>query len=30
MLVTQSCLALCDPVDSPLTVGFSWQEYWSR
>ena len=32
--VAQSCPTLCDPVDSslhqaPLSMGFSWQEYWS-
>ena len=29
--VTQSCLILCDPMDchTPLSVGFSRQEYWS-
>ena len=28
--VPQSCLTLCDPVDcSPLSMGFSRQEYWS-
>ena len=31
----QSCLTLCDPMDSkalqaPLSMGFSRQEYWSR
>ena len=29
----QSCLTLCDPIDSsppaPLSMGFSRQEYWS-
>ena len=33
MLVTQSCLTLCDPVDSSqasLSMGFSRQEHWSR
>ena len=29
----QSCLTLCDPMDfarqAPLSMGFSWQEYWS-
>ena len=29
----QSCLSLCDPIDSshqaPLSLGFSRQEYWS-
>ena len=34
VLVAQSCLTLCDPVDyiahqAPLSVGFSRQEYWS-
>jgi len=36
VLVTQSCLTLCDPVDcrtvvcqAPLSVGFSRDEYWS-
>ena len=33
VLVTQSCLTLCNPMDSsppgPLSVGFSGQEYWS-
>ena len=29
-LVGQSCLTLCNPVDcSPLSMGFSRQEYWS-
>ena len=32
--VTQSCLTLCDPMDSslhqaPLSMGFSRQECWS-
>ena len=32
--VAQSCLTLCDPMDSslqqaPLSMGFSMQEYWS-
>ena len=28
VLVTQSCLTLCDPIDqAPLSVGFSRQEY---
>ena len=32
--VTQSCLTLCDPMDSslhqaPPSMGFSRQEYWS-
>ena len=26
--VTQSCLTLCDSMDSPLPVGFCRQEYW--
>ena len=35
MLITQSCLTLCDPLDcsplgSSLSMGFSRQEYWSR
>ena len=34
MLVTQSCLTLCYPMDcgphhAPLSMGFSRQEYWS-
>ena len=32
VLVAQSCLTLCDPVDSrqaPLSFGFSRQESWS-
>ena len=34
VLVTQSCLTLCDPMDhgarqAPLSMGFSGQEYWS-
>ena len=33
VLVTQSCLTLCDPVDlacqGPLSIEFSSQEYWS-
>jgi len=31
MLVAQSCLTLCDPVDCqvPLSTEFSRQEYWS-
>ena len=33
VLVAQSCLTLCDPVDcsrqAPLSMGFSRQEYWS-
>ena len=31
--VAQSCLTLCDPWtvahQAPLSMGFSWQEYWS-
>ena len=32
--VTQSCLTLCDPMDSslhqaPPSIGFSREEYWS-
>ena len=31
--VTQSCLTLCDTMtvahQIPLSMGFSWQEYWS-
>ena len=32
--MAQSCLPLCDPMDSivhqaPLSMGFSRQEYWS-
>ena len=35
VLVTQSCPALCDPLDcvvhqAPLSVGFPRQEYWSE
>ena len=34
VLVTQSCLTLCDPIDcSPkasLFMEFSWEEYWSK
>ena len=36
MSVAQSCLTLCDPVDTPgahqapLSMEFSRQEYWSR
>ena len=32
VLVAQSCLILCDPMDcrAPLSMGFSRQEYWSR
>ena len=34
VLVAQSCLTLCDPMDciahqAPLSMEFSWQEYWS-
>ena len=33
VLVAQSCLALCDPMDcshqAPLSMGFSRQDYWS-
>ena len=34
VLVTQSCLTLCNPIDcspqgSSLSMGFSRQEYWS-
>ena len=34
VLVTQSCLILCDPMDyivcqAPLSMEFSRQEYWS-
>ena len=33
VLVTQSCLTLCDPMDlahhALLSLGFSRQEYWS-
>ena len=34
-LVTQSCLALCKPMDyiahqAPLSMGISRQDYWSR
>ena len=33
VLVTQSCLTLCDPLNcspkAPLVMGFSKQEYWS-
>ena len=33
VLVTQSCLTLCYPMDcslqAPLSMGFSRQEYWS-
>ena len=25
----QSCPTLCDPSVTPLSLGFSWQEYWS-
>ena len=32
--VLQSCLILCNPIDhrpcqASLSMGFSWQEYWS-
>ena len=34
VLVAQSCLTLCDPMDcshrAPLSMEFSRQEYWSR
>ena len=34
VLADQSCLTLCDPMDcsspGPLSMGFSWQEYWSE
>ena len=33
VLVTQSCLALCDPMDCSLpgsSVEFSRKEYWNR
>ena len=35
VLVSQSCLTVCDPMDStahqtPLFMEFSRQEYWSR
>ena len=33
VLVTQSCLTLCNPMNcsrqAPLSIGFSRQEYWS-
>ena len=33
VLVAQSCLTLCDPMDcrcqAPLSMGFSRQKYWS-
>ena len=33
ILVAQSCLTLCDPIDcnpqAPPSMGFSRQEYWS-
>ena len=34
MVVAKSCPTLCDPMDckarqAPLSMGFSWQEYWS-
>ena len=25
----QSCLTLCDPMDYPYSMGFSWQECWN-
>ena len=28
----QACLTLCDPMNcslAPLSMGFSWQQYWS-
>ena len=28
-LVTKSCLTLCDPSQSPLSVRFLGQEYWN-
>ena len=32
-MCAQSCLTLCDPMNcnhqAPLSMGFSWQEYWS-
>ena len=32
VLVVQSCLTLCDPMDchAPLSMGFSRQKYWSE
>ena len=30
--VAQLCLTLCNPMEpyrAPLSMGFSWQEYWS-
>ena len=34
LVVAQSCLTLCDPIDcsrqAPLSMGFSRQEYWSE
>ena len=34
VLVTQSYPILCDPLTvacwAPLSMGFSWKEYWSR
>ena len=34
MVVAKSCPTLCDPMDgkarqAPLSMGFSWQAYWS-
>ena len=33
MLVAQSCMTLCNPMDlahqAPLSIGFSRQEHWS-
>ena len=33
MLVAQSCMTLCNPMDlahqAPLSMGFSRQEHWS-
>ena len=26
----QSCPIHCDSMEAPLSMGFSWQEYWSR
>ena len=34
VLVAQACLTLCNPMDcsppAPLSMDFSWQEYWSK
>ena len=34
VLVSQSCLTICNPTDcspqAPLSMGFSRQEYWSN